>query len=191
MSIVPKETIEVIAQSIGISNLSSDVAQALSPDVEYRLREIMQEAIKCMRHSKRTVLTTDDVDSALNLRNVEVLCWFLWIWWGFGVAWRGVVDSDFSYFVWVAGGVWGDDDFAFVFVFGGKFIFFLRAILLFEVLEIIVSVWFGDFFYWISVILENFDLDFTSFFVWYFDRRHKIIYLKHKQLSSLGQSLLL
>lgn len=79
MSIVPKETIEVIAQSIGISNLSSDVAQALSPDVEYRLREIMQEAIKCMRHSKRTVLTTDDVDSALNLRNVEVLCWFLWI----------------------------------------------------------------------------------------------------------------
>lgn len=26
-----------------------------------------------MRHSKRTVLTTDDVDSALNLRNVEVL----------------------------------------------------------------------------------------------------------------------
>lgn len=52
-----------------------------------------------------------------------------------------------------------------MFVFGGKFIFFLRAILLFEVLEIIVSVWFGDFFYWISVILENFDLDFTSFFV--------------------------
>ncbi|CAL5425204.1 unnamed protein product [Camellia sinensis] len=30
------------------------------------------EAIKCMHHSKRTMLTTDDVDSALNLRNVEV-----------------------------------------------------------------------------------------------------------------------
>ncbi|KAH7660302.1 transcription initiation factor TFIID subunit 6 protein [Dioscorea alata] len=71
MSTVPKETIEVIAQSIGIGNLSSDVAQALAPDVEYRLREVMQEAIKCMRHSKRTVLTADDVDSALNLRNVE------------------------------------------------------------------------------------------------------------------------
>ncbi|KAI9082236.1 hypothetical protein K1719_035659 [Acacia pycnantha] len=71
MSIVPKETIEVIAQSIGINNLSPDVALSLAPDVEYRMREIMQEAIKCMCHSKRTTLTADDVDCALNLRNVE------------------------------------------------------------------------------------------------------------------------
>ncbi|KAG2589090.1 transcription initiation factor TFIID subunit 6-like [Panicum virgatum] len=71
MSIVPKETIEVIAQSVGIPSLGADVAAALSPDVEYRLREIMQESIKCMRHAKRTVLTADDVDSALSLRNVE------------------------------------------------------------------------------------------------------------------------
>ncbi|URE18076.1 transcription initiation factor TFIID subunit [Musa troglodytarum] len=76
MSIVPKETIEVIAQSIGIANLSSDVALALAPDVEYRLREIMQEAIKCMRHSKRTVLTAEDVNSALSLRNVEPIYGF-------------------------------------------------------------------------------------------------------------------
>ncbi|CAA6663660.1 unnamed protein product [Spirodela intermedia] len=76
MSIVPKESIEVIAQSIGINNLSSDAALALAPDVEYRVREIMQEAIKCMRHSKRTTLTTDDVDSALSLRNVEPIYGF-------------------------------------------------------------------------------------------------------------------
>lgn len=42
MSIVPKESIEVIAQSIGINNLPPDVALALAPDVEYRIREIMQ-----------------------------------------------------------------------------------------------------------------------------------------------------
>ncbi|RVW29955.1 Transcription initiation factor TFIID subunit 6 [Vitis vinifera] len=87
MSIVPKETIEVIAQSIGISNFAPDVAPALATDVEYRVREIMQElalawfkfgleAIKCMRHSKRTILTVDDVDSALKLRNVECLSGF-------------------------------------------------------------------------------------------------------------------
>ncbi|KAJ9672246.1 hypothetical protein PVL29_025744 [Vitis rotundifolia] len=76
MSIVPKETIEVIAQSIGISNFSPDVAPALATDVEYRVREIMQEAIKCMRHSKRTILTVDDVDSAVKLRNVEPLYGF-------------------------------------------------------------------------------------------------------------------
>ncbi|KAL9264394.1 Transcription initiation factor TFIID subunit 6-like protein [Drosera capensis] len=76
MSIVPKESIEVIAQSIGISNLSAEAALALAPDVEYRMREIMQEAIKCMRHSRRTTLTTDDVDAALNLRNVEPIYGF-------------------------------------------------------------------------------------------------------------------
>lgn len=71
MSIVPKETIEVIAQSVGINNLSLDGALTLAPDVEYRMRELMQEAIKCMRHSRRTILTTDDVDTALSIRNVE------------------------------------------------------------------------------------------------------------------------
>ncbi|KAG7957745.1 hypothetical protein I3843_11G190500 [Carya illinoinensis] len=76
MSDVPKEAIEVVAQSIGITNLSPDVALALAPDVEYRVREIMQEAIKCMRHSKRTSLTSDDVDSALKLRNVEPIYGF-------------------------------------------------------------------------------------------------------------------
>ncbi|CAK7349063.1 unnamed protein product [Dovyalis caffra] len=76
MSIVAKETIEVIAQSIGIANLSEDVALALAPDVEFRTRQIMQEAIKCMRHSKRTTLTKDDVDGALNLTNVEPIYGF-------------------------------------------------------------------------------------------------------------------
>uniref|UniRef100_A0A1J3HQU8 Transcription initiation factor TFIID subunit 6 n=1 Tax=Noccaea caerulescens TaxID=107243 RepID=A0A1J3HQU8_NOCCA len=76
MSIVPKETIEVIAQSIGITNLLPEAALMLAPDVEYRVREIMQEAIKCMRHSKRTILTAADVDGALNLRNVEPIYGF-------------------------------------------------------------------------------------------------------------------
>ncbi|XP_056855779.1 transcription initiation factor TFIID subunit 6 isoform X2 [Raphanus sativus] len=71
MSIVPKETIEVTAQSIGITNLSPEAALMLAPDVEYRVREIMQEAIKSMRHSKRTTLTASDVDGALNLRSLE------------------------------------------------------------------------------------------------------------------------
>lgn len=42
MSAIPKETIEVIAQSLGISNLSPDVFPSLASDVEYRVREIMQ-----------------------------------------------------------------------------------------------------------------------------------------------------
>ncbi|XP_074310876.1 transcription initiation factor TFIID subunit 6-like [Silene latifolia] len=76
MSVVQKETIELIAQSIGITNLTPDAALAVAPDVEYRVREIMQEAIKCMRHSKRTVLTAEDVDASLKLRNVEPIYGF-------------------------------------------------------------------------------------------------------------------
>lgn len=41
--------------------------------IQYNLDVMkVQEAIKCMRHSRRTRLTADDVDGALNLRNVEV-----------------------------------------------------------------------------------------------------------------------
>lgn len=39
----------------------------------------LQEAIKCMRHSRRTTLTTDDVDGALKLRNVEVKPFCDWV----------------------------------------------------------------------------------------------------------------
>ncbi|XP_010480190.1 PREDICTED: transcription initiation factor TFIID subunit 6b [Camelina sativa] len=68
---VTKESIEVIAQSIGFSTISPDVSAALAPDVEYRVREVMQEAIKCMRHARRTTLMAHDVDSALHFRNLE------------------------------------------------------------------------------------------------------------------------
>lgn len=71
MGVVPKESIEVISQTIGLTNLSPDVFQALASDLEYRVREIMQEAIICMRHSRRTSLNSKDVDTALKLRNVE------------------------------------------------------------------------------------------------------------------------
>ncbi|VVB00086.1 unnamed protein product [Arabis nemorensis] len=73
---VTKESIEVIAQSIGLSTLSPEVSAALAPDVEYRVREVMQEAIKCMRHARRTTLMAHDVDSALQFRNLEPTCGF-------------------------------------------------------------------------------------------------------------------
>lgn len=35
-------TLQVIADSAGITKLSADAAKVLAPDVEYRLREIIQ-----------------------------------------------------------------------------------------------------------------------------------------------------
>lgn len=50
-----------------------DAAADLASDSEYRLREIIHEAIKFMRHNKRNILTSDDVSAALRLWNNEVL----------------------------------------------------------------------------------------------------------------------
>jgi hypothetical protein len=51
---VPEESIDAIASSLGCGALGKGVASALASDVEYRLRQVFQDAIKCMRHSKRT-----------------------------------------------------------------------------------------------------------------------------------------
>ena len=42
MSFVQPSTIHAIAQSLEVGAISDEAAKALSPDVEYRLREIVQ-----------------------------------------------------------------------------------------------------------------------------------------------------
>mmetsp|Transcript_40187 Transcript_40187/g.89167 ORF Transcript_40187/g.89167 Transcript_40187/m.89167 type:complete len:753 (+) Transcript_40187:85-2343(+) len=71
MSFIQPATIQAIAHSIDIPKLSDEAAKALAPDVEYRLREILQDATKFARHSKRLKLTVEDINSALRLRNFE------------------------------------------------------------------------------------------------------------------------
>jgi transcription initiation factor TFIID subunit 6 len=73
---IQKESIQVIAQTLGINKLKEEIAQALASDVEYRIREIIQDAAKFMKHSKRTNLTTQDVNNALAQKNVEPLYGF-------------------------------------------------------------------------------------------------------------------
>ncbi|KAI8584684.1 hypothetical protein K450DRAFT_217495 [Umbelopsis ramanniana AG] len=76
MSIWPKDTVRSIAESCGITNPKDDYCTALAHDVDYRLQEIIQEATKFMRHSKRSRLTVDDINAALRVRNVEPLYGF-------------------------------------------------------------------------------------------------------------------
>ena len=73
---VPDASIKVIAQHVGIESLADEVARALAPDVEYRLREVIQDACKFMRHSKRTELSTADINSSLVMRRCEPLYGF-------------------------------------------------------------------------------------------------------------------
>lgn len=60
------------AEALGITNLSEEVLTALCQDVEYRTRELIQDATKFMQHAKRTKLAVSDVNHALQARNAEV-----------------------------------------------------------------------------------------------------------------------
>jgi transcription initiation factor TFIID subunit 6 len=73
MSVWNPDNIKDVAESVGISSLSEEVLQGLSLDIEYRLAQVLEEALKFMRHSKRTTLWTQDIAQALRTLDVEPL----------------------------------------------------------------------------------------------------------------------
>lgn len=73
MSIWNPDNIKDVAESIGITSLNDDVLQALSSDIEYRLSQVLEEALKFMRHSRRMTLSTQDVSQALRVLDIEPL----------------------------------------------------------------------------------------------------------------------
>uniref|UniRef100_A0A182PS80 Transcription initiation factor TFIID subunit 6 n=1 Tax=Anopheles epiroticus TaxID=199890 RepID=A0A182PS80_9DIPT len=65
------ESIKVIAESIGVGSLPDDAAKELADDVSFKLKQIVQDAVKFMHHSKRMKLSIADVDHSLKVRNIE------------------------------------------------------------------------------------------------------------------------
>lgn len=57
----------VAASTLGISDFSDDMAHIVASDVEYRLREVVQEALKFTKHAKRSALSSSDIDQALRV----------------------------------------------------------------------------------------------------------------------------
>ena len=72
MSIFPKETVKLIADSIGLQ-VKDDVASLLIEDAEYRIREIINESSKFMKHSNRKKMLPCDINSALTVKNIQPL----------------------------------------------------------------------------------------------------------------------
>ena len=72
LSGTPK-TSSTVAESIGITSFQREVVEHLARDVEFRMSQVLEEALKFMRHGKRTTLTTQDVSQALRLLDVEPL----------------------------------------------------------------------------------------------------------------------
>ncbi|KAI5780793.1 hypothetical protein EDC01DRAFT_620445 [Geopyxis carbonaria] len=73
MTLWNSDTIKDVSESVGIANISDEVAKNLSMDVEYRIHQVLQEALKFMRHSKRVTLGTSDITHALRVLNIEPL----------------------------------------------------------------------------------------------------------------------
>lgn len=65
------DSMKVIAESVGIASLGDDAAKELADDVTYRLKVIVQDAIKFMHHSKRQKLSITDIDHTLKAKNIE------------------------------------------------------------------------------------------------------------------------
>ncbi|KXT03420.1 hypothetical protein AC578_1579 [Pseudocercospora eumusae] len=73
MSVWNPENVTDVAESVGIATLNKEVAEHLARDVEYRVAQVLEEALKFMRHAKRTTLTTQDISQALRVLDVEPL----------------------------------------------------------------------------------------------------------------------
>ncbi|BDA47338.1 Transcription initiation factor TFIID subunit 6 [Coccomyxa sp. Obi] len=65
MSLLSKSIVQAFAESVAVGEVTAEAADALAPHLEVRLREIIQDASKFMRHSKRHTLSTEDINSAL------------------------------------------------------------------------------------------------------------------------------
>lgn len=73
MSVWNPDNIKDVAESLGITSLSDEVLQGLSSDIEYRISQVLEEALKFMRHSKRSILSTQDIAQALRVLDIEPL----------------------------------------------------------------------------------------------------------------------
>ena len=73
MSVWNPDNVRDVAESVGIATLSPEVLDLLGSEVHYRLGQVLEEALRFMRHSRRTVLSTRDIALALRVLDIEPL----------------------------------------------------------------------------------------------------------------------
>jgi len=67
-----QDNVRDVAESVGIS-LAEEPLRILTQDVEYRVGQVIIEALRFMRAANRTTLTVQDVSQALRVLDVEPL----------------------------------------------------------------------------------------------------------------------
>lgn len=67
------ENVKDVAESVGIGSLNDEALRTLAQDVEYRIGQVIVEALRFMRAAKRTTMTVQDISLALKVLDVEPL----------------------------------------------------------------------------------------------------------------------
>lgn len=67
------DNIRDVAESVGISMLNEEAVRILTQEVEYRVGQVIVEAMRFMRQGKRTTLGTQDIAQALRVLDIEPL----------------------------------------------------------------------------------------------------------------------
>jgi transcription initiation factor TFIID subunit 6 len=67
------ENVKDVAESVGIGSMSDEALKALTQDVEYRIGQVIIEALRLMRAARRTTMTVNDVSLALKVLDAEPL----------------------------------------------------------------------------------------------------------------------
>ncbi|UKZ93605.1 uncharacterized protein TrAFT101_008516 [Trichoderma asperellum] len=67
------ENVKDVAESVGIGSMSDEALKALAQDVEYRIGQVIIEALRLMRAARRTTMTVNDVSLALKVLDAEPL----------------------------------------------------------------------------------------------------------------------
>ncbi|CAK7268566.1 histone H4-like TAF Taf6, SAGA complex subunit [Sporothrix epigloea] len=68
-----QDNVKDVAESVGISQIGEDAMRCLSQDVEYRIGQVIVEALRFMRAASRTSLTVQDMSLAMRVLDVEPL----------------------------------------------------------------------------------------------------------------------
>lgn len=67
------ENVKDVAESVGIGTMGDEALKVLTQDVEYRVGQVIIEALRLMRAARRTTLSVNDVALALRVLDVEPL----------------------------------------------------------------------------------------------------------------------
>ncbi|KAI1414462.1 TAF-domain-containing protein [Hypoxylon sp. FL1857] len=66
-----QESVRDVAESVGAPKISDEALRTLSQDVEYRIGQVIIEALRYMRLARRTHLTSQDISHAMKVLDVE------------------------------------------------------------------------------------------------------------------------